>query len=104
MLFALSQVEPPRPRGFFLGTFLTLYGVFRILIEFVRLPDVQIGYFFGTWGRWGNCLASHGRRRHLPDRVELRAKAPRNGACPPTRRKIHRYTNTGGVLEYWSIQ
>lgn len=58
VLFALSRKSnPPRSRGFFLGTFLTLYGVFRILIEFVRLPDVQIGYFFGTWGTMGQLLS-----------------------------------------------
>lgn len=58
VFFALSRKSnPPRPRGFFLGTFLTLYGVFRILIEFVRLPDVQIGYFFGTWGTMGQLLS-----------------------------------------------
>ena len=58
VLFALSRKSnPPRPRGFFLGTFLTLYGVFRILIEFVPLPDVQIGYFFGTWGTMGQLLS-----------------------------------------------
>ena len=58
VLFALSRKSnPPRPRGFFLGTFLTLYGVFRILIEFVRLPDVQIGFFFGTWGTMGQLLS-----------------------------------------------
>ena len=58
VLFALSRKSnPPRPRGFFLGTFLTLYGVFHILIEFVRLPDVQIGYFFGTWGTMGQLLS-----------------------------------------------
>ena len=58
ILFALSRkCAPPRPRGFFLGTFLVFYGVFRILIEFVRLPDVQIGYFFGTWGTMGQLLS-----------------------------------------------
>lgn len=58
VLFALSRKSnPPRPRGSFLGTFLALYGVFRILIEFVRLPDVQIGYFFGTWGTMGQLLS-----------------------------------------------
>ncbi len=58
VLFALSRKNnPPRPQGFFLGMFLLLYGVFRILIEFVRLPDVQIGYFFGTWGTMGQLLS-----------------------------------------------
>lgn len=58
IMFALSRKnDPPRPRGFFLGLFLVLYGVFRILIEFVRLPDAQIGYFFGTWGTMGQLLS-----------------------------------------------
>ena len=30
-----------------MGTFLVLYGVFRFLIEFVRMPDEQLGYLFG---------------------------------------------------------
>lgn len=59
VLFALSRKnDPPRPRGFFLGTFLVMYGVIRICIEFVRLPDVQIGYFFGTWGTMGQLLSA----------------------------------------------
>lgn len=58
VLFALSRKnDPPRPRGFFLGMFLVLYGVFRILIEFVRQPDAQIGYFFDTWGTMGQLLS-----------------------------------------------
>lgn len=58
VMFALSRKnDPPRPRGTFLGTFLVLYGCFRCLIEFVRLPDVQIGYFFGTWGTMGQALS-----------------------------------------------
>lgn len=58
VMFALSRKnDPARPRGTFLGIFLILYGLFRILIEFVRLPDVQIGYFFGTWGTMGQLLS-----------------------------------------------
>ncbi len=58
VLYGLSRkCDPPRPRGFFLGAFLVLYGVFRILVEFVRLPDVQIGYFFGSWGTMGQLLS-----------------------------------------------
>ena len=58
IMFAFSRkANPPRPRGTFLGLFLVLYGCFRILIEFVRLPDVQIGYFFGTWGTMGQLLS-----------------------------------------------
>lgn len=47
VLYALSRKVPPRPQGTFIGTFLVLYGVFRFLIEFVRVPDAQLGYLFG---------------------------------------------------------
>lgn len=57
VLFAMSRKVPPRPRGFFTGLFLVMYGVLRIAIEFVRLPDAQIGYLFGTWGTMGQLLS-----------------------------------------------
>ncbi|GJM55019.1 prolipoprotein diacylglyceryl transferase [Coriobacteriaceae bacterium] len=47
ILYALSRKLPPRPQGTFLGWFLVLYGCFRILVEFVRVPDAQLGYLFG---------------------------------------------------------
>jgi phosphatidylglycerol:prolipoprotein diacylglycerol transferase len=47
VLYVLSRRSPARPQGTFFGTFLTLYGVFRILIEFVRVPDAQLGYLWG---------------------------------------------------------
>ena len=43
VLFALSRRRPARPQGTFMGTFLVLYGVFRFLVEFVRVPDAQLG-------------------------------------------------------------
>ena len=43
---------------FFLGMFLLMYGCFRFLIEFVRLPDAQMGYLLGTnWLTMGQCLS-----------------------------------------------
>ena len=58
VLYALSRKVPPRPQGFFLGMFLTMYGCFRFLIEFVRLPDAQMGYLLGTnWLTMGQCLS-----------------------------------------------
>ena len=58
VLFAFSRRVPPRPRGFFAGVFFTLYGVFRIAVEFVREPDVQIGYLLGTdWLTTGMVLS-----------------------------------------------
>lgn len=57
VLFALSRKMPPRPRGTFVGAFLLLYGVFRFLIEFVREPDVQLGYLWGGWLTMGQVLS-----------------------------------------------
>lgn len=57
VLIALSRKLPPRPRGTFTAVFLVLYGVFRFLIEFVREPDVQLGYLFGGWLTMGMVLS-----------------------------------------------
>ena len=57
MLFALSRKLPPRPQGTFVGAFLVLYGIFRFLIEFVREPDVQLGYLWGGWLTMGQVLS-----------------------------------------------
>ena len=47
VLWMMSRRRPARPQGTFMGTFLVLYGVFRFLIEFVRVPDAQLGYLLG---------------------------------------------------------
>ena len=58
VLYALSRKVPPRPQGTFLGMFLVLYGCFRFLVEFVRLPDAQMGYLLGTnWLTMGQVLS-----------------------------------------------
>ena len=57
VLFALSRKLPPRPQGTFVGAFLVLYGIFRFLIEFVREPDVQLGYLWGGWLTMGQVLS-----------------------------------------------
>lgn len=57
VLFALSRKNPPRPRGTFIGLFLVMYGVFRFLVEFVRKPDVQLGYLWGGWLTMGQVLS-----------------------------------------------
>ena len=58
VLFALSRKYPPRPQGTFLGAFLVLYGIFLFLIEFVREPDVQLGYLWGGWLTMGQVLSA----------------------------------------------
>lgn len=57
VLILLARKVPPRPRGTFIGAFLTMYGTFRILIEFVRQPDAQLGYLFGDWLTMGLLLS-----------------------------------------------
>ena len=58
ILFCMSRKRPPFPRGTHLGVFLTLYGCFRFLIEFVRQPDAQLGYLMGTdWLTMGQVLS-----------------------------------------------
>lgn len=57
ILYALSRRNPPRPQGTFLGTFLALYGCLRFLIEFVRVPDAQLGYLFGGFVTMGQLLS-----------------------------------------------
>ena len=58
ILWLLSRKMPPRPQGTFMGAFLVLYGVFRFAIEFVRLPDSQLGYLLGTdWLTMGQVLS-----------------------------------------------
>ena len=57
VLFALSRKTPPRPRGTVIGLFLTMYGIFRFLVEFIREPDVQLGYLWGGWLTMGQLLS-----------------------------------------------
>jgi phosphatidylglycerol:prolipoprotein diacylglycerol transferase len=76
VLYALSRKVPPRPQGTFVGTFLVGYGCLRFLIEFVRVPDAQLGYLWGpvTMGQLlslplvaaGAALLVYARKRRRP--------------------------------------
>lgn len=57
ILFAMSRKRPPFPRGTFTGVFMLGYGIARFLVEFVRLPDAQIGYLYGDWFTMGQLLS-----------------------------------------------
>lgn len=57
VLMILARKVPPRPRGTFTAVFLIMYGVFRFAIEFVREPDIQLGYLFGGWLTMGMVLS-----------------------------------------------
>lgn len=57
ILWVLSRKVPPRPQGTFFGVFLLGYGICRFLIEFVREPDIQLGYLWGGWLTMGQVLS-----------------------------------------------
>ena len=44
--------------GIISGYFLLLYGIFRFIIEFVRLPDAHIGYIYSDWVTMGQLLTA----------------------------------------------
>jgi phosphatidylglycerol---prolipoprotein diacylglyceryl transferase len=48
----------PRRRYAVAGLFALLYGGFRFLVEFVRLPDEQIGYLAFDWLTMGQVLST----------------------------------------------
>jgi phosphatidylglycerol:prolipoprotein diacylglycerol transferase len=50
-----SRQSPPRMAVS--GMFLLLYGFFRFLVEFVRLPDAHIGYLAFGWLTMGQVLS-----------------------------------------------
>jgi len=60
MMFAVLYWfgSKPRPRMALSGLFLVLYACSRVLVEFVRTPDKQLGYLFGTdWITMGMTLS-----------------------------------------------
>jgi phosphatidylglycerol:prolipoprotein diacylglycerol transferase len=48
----------PRPTMAVSGLFLLLYGVFRFLVELVRIPDAHIGYLAFDWLTMGQLLSA----------------------------------------------
>jgi phosphatidylglycerol:prolipoprotein diacylglycerol transferase len=47
----------PRARYAVSGLFALLYGVFRFAVEFVRVPDAQLGYLAFHWLTRGQQLS-----------------------------------------------
>ena len=47
----------PRPRYAVSGLFALLYGAFRFAVEFVRVPDAQLGYLAFGWLTMGQLLS-----------------------------------------------
>jgi phosphatidylglycerol:prolipoprotein diacylglycerol transferase len=48
--------KTPRPVKAVSGLFLLGYGVFRFMVEFVRMPDQHIGYLAFDWFTMGQLL------------------------------------------------
>lgn len=50
LLFTILWLVKPRVKiyGIISGLFVSLYGLFRFLVEFFREPDSQLGYYFGS--------------------------------------------------------
>jgi phosphatidylglycerol:prolipoprotein diacylglycerol transferase len=46
----------PRPTMAVSGMFALFYGIFRFLVEFVRVPDAQLGYLAFGWLTMGQVL------------------------------------------------
>lgn len=59
VLFAILfwHSRKPRPRYRMIGLFSLFYGIFRILVEFVREPDEHIGYLAWDWLTMGQVLS-----------------------------------------------
>ena len=54
----LTSGNVPRPRMAVSGMFLLFYGIFRSIVELVRMPDVQIGYLSEGWITMGQVLSA----------------------------------------------
>ena len=48
----------PRPTMAVSGMFAACYGVFRFIVEFVRVPDAQLGYLAWDWLTMGQVLSA----------------------------------------------
>ena len=81
ILYAMSRKKQLPPQGAFLGVFVMGYGIVRFLVEFVRVPDAQLGYLFGfiTMGQLlslplivgGAALLVYAYRARRPQRARL---------------------------------
>ena len=54
MVFRFGALKRP---GLVAGTFVSLYAISRIAVEFVRVPDAQLGYLLGGWLTMGMVLS-----------------------------------------------
>ena len=59
LLFAILWIYSARPRPYLAtsGLFLLLYGIFRFIVEFYRVPDAHPGYLALGWVTMGQVLS-----------------------------------------------
>lgn len=59
VLFIILWVYTKKPRKIMSASaiFITLYGIFRFIIEFARMPDAEIGYIAFGWLTMGQLLS-----------------------------------------------
>ncbi|MDY2777980.1 MAG: prolipoprotein diacylglyceryl transferase [Collinsella sp.] len=57
ILWIMSRRKPVPSQGTLIGTFVMGYGVARFLVEFVRVPDAQLGYIIGDVITMGQILS-----------------------------------------------
>jgi len=57
LVFLVVYSRRPRPRYAVSGWFAILYGAFRFAVEFVRVPDADIGYLAFGWLTMGQVLS-----------------------------------------------
>lgn len=57
ILYLMSRKKNRPPQGAFMGVFVLGYGIVRFLVEFVRVPDAQLGYLFGGVITMGQILS-----------------------------------------------
>lgn len=57
LLFCTHKLLKLKSPGFVAGVYVAGYGLARMLVEFVRLPDAHIGYIAGGWLTMGMILS-----------------------------------------------
>ena len=75
----------PRPRWAAAGLFGTCYASFRIMVEFVRVPDADIGYLAGGWLTMGMLLSMPVLIAGLAMLTYAYARRPASGNFAPAR-------------------
>jgi hypothetical protein len=75
----------PRPTMAVSGMFALFYGIFRFIVEFVRVPDAQLGYLAWLADHGSDAQRADDRRRPGPDLV---------GVQPPATAQEHRALNS----------